>query len=87
MRKAVLPAALLLLAGCGNARRDPQTVVFMIQSSPANLDPRIGTDEASEHINLWYLDCIILYNRRLTHVVPSPSGSYRFLETAALEGN
>ncbi|MGA9060533.1 MAG: hypothetical protein WB341_02600 [Terracidiphilus sp.] len=26
--------------------------------------------------NLWYLDTLVLHNRRLTHVVPSPSGSY-----------
>ena len=37
-------------------------------------------------INLWYLDSVIVHNRRLTHVVPSSSGSYRFLETAALDG-
>jgi len=26
----------------------------------------------------------VVHNRRLTHVVPSPSGSYAFLETAEL---
>ncbi len=31
-------------------------------------------------VNLWYLDTVVVHNRRLTHVVPSPSGSYRFLE-------
>ncbi len=36
-------------------------------------------------INLWYRDTIIVHNRRLTHVVPTPSGSYTFLETAELE--
>ena len=35
-------------------------------------------------INLWYLDTIIVHNRRLTNVVPAPSGSYAFLETAGL---
>ena len=35
-------------------------------------------------INLWYPDSIVVHNRRLTHVVPSPSGSYTFLETAEL---
>lgn len=35
-------------------------------------------------INLWYRDTIIAHNRRLTHMVPSPSGSYTFLETAEL---
>ncbi len=38
-------------------------------------------------INLWYRNTVVVYNRRLTHVVPSPSGSYRFLETAQFAGN
>jgi peptide/nickel transport system substrate-binding protein len=35
-------------------------------------------------INLWYRDTVVVHNRRLTHVTPSPSGSYTFLETAEL---
>jgi len=35
-------------------------------------------------VNLWYLNTIIVHNRRLTNVFPSPSGSYAFLETAQL---
>ena len=35
-------------------------------------------------INLWYRDTVVVHNRRLTNVVPSPSGSYTFLETAEL---
>jgi peptide/nickel transport system substrate-binding protein len=42
--------AVLSLAGCKSAPRDPNTVVFLIESSPANLDPRVGTDGQSEHI-------------------------------------
>ena len=34
-------------------------------------------------INLWYRDTVIVHNKRLTHIVPTPSGSYSFLETAA----
>jgi len=33
-------------------------------------------------VNLWYLDTLGVHNRRLTNVVPSPSGSYTFLESA-----
>jgi peptide/nickel transport system substrate-binding protein len=36
-------------------------------------------------INLWYPDTIVVHNRRLTDVVPTPSGSFKFLETAKLE--
>ena len=35
-------------------------------------------------INLWYLDTIVVHNRRLTNMVPAPTGSYAFLETAEL---
>jgi peptide/nickel transport system substrate-binding protein len=35
-------------------------------------------------INLWYPNTLIVHNRRLTRVIPSPSGSYTFLETAEL---
>ena len=35
-------------------------------------------------INLWYRNTVVVHNRRLTHVVPAPSGSYVFLETAEL---
>jgi peptide/nickel transport system substrate-binding protein len=36
-------------------------------------------------INLWYRDTVVVHNRRLTGVMPSPSGSYTFLETADLD--
>ena len=35
-------------------------------------------------INLWYRDTIVVHNRRLRRVAPTPSGSYTFLETAEL---
>jgi peptide/nickel transport system substrate-binding protein len=35
-------------------------------------------------INLWYRDTVVVHSKRLTHVVPSPSGSYSFLERAEL---
>jgi len=35
-------------------------------------------------INLWYRDTIVVHNRRLSNVIPTPSGSYTFLETAEL---
>ena len=36
--------------------------------------------------NLWYLDTLVVHNKRLINVEPSPSGSYTFLETAELDG-
>jgi hypothetical protein len=35
-------------------------------------------------MNLWYLDTIVVHNRRLINVVSSRSGKYTFLETAEL---
>lgn len=35
-------------------------------------------------IDLWYLDTVIVHNRRLRGVTPSPSGDFDFLRTATL---
>jgi peptide/nickel transport system substrate-binding protein len=35
-------------------------------------------------INLWYRDTVVVHSRRLTRVLPTPSGSYAFLDTAEL---
>jgi peptide/nickel transport system substrate-binding protein len=48
-----------VLAGCHGAQRDPRTVVFLIESSPANLDPRIGTDAQSERIFALIFDGLV----------------------------
>jgi len=55
----VLLLGLLFVSGCREVHRNPGTLVFMIQSSPANLDPRIGTDEASEHIDELLFDGLV----------------------------
>jgi peptide/nickel transport system substrate-binding protein len=56
-----ISAALLLLtlAGCGRAARDPNIVVMLIESSPTSLDPRIGTDAQSEHIDSLLFDSLV----------------------------
>jgi peptide/nickel transport system substrate-binding protein len=50
---------MLALAGCHSSPRDPQTVVFLIESSPTNLDPRIGTDAQSERIDALLFDGLV----------------------------
>lgn len=62
MRKLLALVALALLVGCRGAQRDPQTVVFLIESSPANLDPRIGTDGQSERIDAILFDGLVDHN-------------------------
>ena len=49
----------LIASGCRSAQRDPRTVVFLIESSPANLDPRVGTDAQSEHIDELIFDGLV----------------------------
>jgi peptide/nickel transport system substrate-binding protein len=46
-------AATPLLAGCTSARTsaDAGTVNFLIEAAPTNLDPRVGADAYSEHID------------------------------------
>jgi peptide/nickel transport system substrate-binding protein len=59
MRRFLALAALLFLAGCRGAQRDPRTLVFLIESSPTNLDPRIGTDAQSERIFALMFDGLV----------------------------
>jgi peptide/nickel transport system substrate-binding protein len=45
-------AALLLLFGCSRARKlDPSSITFLLESNPANLDPRFATDAQSQHLD------------------------------------
>jgi peptide/nickel transport system substrate-binding protein len=52
-------AAGLSLLGCRHAQDPPGTVVMVIESSPTNLDPRIGTDGQSEHIDALIFDALV----------------------------
>jgi peptide/nickel transport system substrate-binding protein len=54
--------ALLALAGCHGTHRDHGTVVFLIESSPANLDPRIGADAQSQRIDALLFDGLVARN-------------------------
>jgi peptide/nickel transport system substrate-binding protein len=50
---------MLALVGCQAKQRDPNTVVFLIESSPANLDPRIGADAQSQRIDALLFDGLV----------------------------
>jgi peptide/nickel transport system substrate-binding protein len=71
----VLLAAFLFLTSCRNAQRDPHTVVFLIDSSPANLDPRVGTDAQSEHIDELIFDGLVARDRSF-HFTPALAESW-----------
>lgn len=55
-------AGLAALTGCRSQPRDPHTLVFLIESSPANLDPRIGTDAQSQRIDALLFDGLVQRN-------------------------
>ena len=71
----VLSLALLLLTSCRTNQRDPQTVVFLIDSSPASLDPRVGTDAQSEHIDEILFDGLVARDRNF-HFTPALAQSW-----------
>lgn len=50
---------LCALTGCKQKPADPDTVTVVIESSPANLDPRIGTDAQSERIDELIFDSLV----------------------------
>jgi peptide/nickel transport system substrate-binding protein len=50
--------AAALLAGC-REQRDPATIVFLIESSPATLDPRVEADAQSERISQLIFDPLV----------------------------
>lgn len=75
MRKLFVLVAVLLLAGCHASQRDPRTVVFLIESSPANLDPRVGTDGQSEHIDELIFDGLVARDASF-HFTPALAKSW-----------
>src|ERR1700726_2598063 len=70
-----LPLVLFLLAGCRSAKRNSNTIVFLIDSSPANLDPRVGTDAQSEHIDELLFDGLVARDRNF-HFTPALAESW-----------
>jgi len=55
---ALLHVALLALLSC-SAKPDPNTLVMIIESSPTNLDPRVGVDAYSERIDNLIFDDLL----------------------------
>jgi peptide/nickel transport system substrate-binding protein len=63
---AVLASGLaLLLPSCSHAP-DPNTLVMIIESSPTNLDPRIGLDAQSERIDALMFDNLLAHDEHLS---------------------
>lgn len=52
-------AVLCALTSCRSSAPDRETVVVVIENSPTSLDPRIGTDAASEHLDELLFDGLV----------------------------
>src|SRR6202045_497182 len=53
-----IPPTILALLSC-SAKPDPDTLVMIIESSPTNLDPRVGIDAFSERIDSLIFDDLL----------------------------
>src|SRR5580698_3168189 len=63
MHRLLSLALMCLLIGCRSPLTDSHTVVFLIESSPTSLDPRIGTDGQSERIDELLFDGLVARDR------------------------
>ncbi len=59
----LLVAILCAISACSR-KPDPNTVVMIIESSPTNLDPRVGTDAQSERISKLIFDALVHRNEK-----------------------
>jgi peptide/nickel transport system substrate-binding protein len=60
----LLGASVLPLLSCSQAP-DPNTFVMIIESSPTNLDPRVGIDAQSERIDELLFDALLIRDEHL----------------------
>ena len=51
--------SVVILLGCSSKPSDPNTVTVAIESSPTNLDPRVGVDAQSERIDELMFDPLV----------------------------
>jgi peptide/nickel transport system substrate-binding protein len=65
MYRWLLLAALILPSLSCSSRVDPQTLVMLIESSPTNLDPRVGIDAYSERIDDLIFDDLLTRDEHL----------------------
>jgi peptide/nickel transport system substrate-binding protein len=58
MSLCLCASVVLFFAGCAR-KPDPNTLVMVIESSPTNLDPRVGVDAQSERIDTLLFDSLV----------------------------
>jgi peptide/nickel transport system substrate-binding protein len=74
MRGAVAGLTILLItlvAGCSSNRNssEPGTINFLIEAMPTNLDPRIGTDAYSAHLDGLIFSSLVARDARMS-IIP-----------------
>lgn len=79
----LLLTLILSFVACNSSRRDSNTVVFLIESSPTNLDPRIGTDGQSEHIDELIFDGLVAKDSNF-HFTPALAESWELRDPLTL---
>jgi peptide/nickel transport system substrate-binding protein len=76
---AMAAVVLIGAAGCGRARpngaSEPGTVNFLIESAPTNLDPRIGTDAQSQHIDGLIFSSLLAHDAQM-NIAPDLAESW-----------
>lgn len=74
-----MAVVLIGAAGCGRARpkdaSEPGTVNFLIESAPTNLDPRIGTDAQSQHIDGLIFSSLLAHDAQM-NIAPDLAESW-----------
>src|SRR5438132_5537265 len=70
--------SLLPLLSCGG-KPDPDTLVMIIESSPTNLDPRVGLDAYSERIDSLLFDDLLTRDQHLS-VAPGLAERWEILD-------
>ena len=61
-------AVFTMISGCRSEQRDPNTLVFLIESSPTSLDPRVGTDAQAEHIDELLFDGLVQHDAQFRFI-------------------
>lgn len=74
---ALAMAAASLIAGCSSSHTSDNSgsVTFLIESMPPNLDPRIGTDAFSEHIDGLIFSSLLAHDASM-NIVPDLAQSW-----------
>jgi len=65
MLRALASVAFLAAALSCSGKPDPNTLVMIIESSPTNLDPRVGLDAQSERIDDLIFDDLLTRDAHL----------------------